>query len=38
VVATLHALSQEGKVKPEVVAKAIAEFGINPEAVEPREA
>ncbi|MBI5171119.1 MAG: pyruvate dehydrogenase (acetyl-transferring), homodimeric type [Candidatus Eisenbacteria bacterium] len=38
VVATLHALSQEGKVKPEVVAKAIAEFGINPDAVEPREA
>jgi pyruvate dehydrogenase E1 component len=38
VVATLHALSQEGKVKPEVVAKAIAEYGINPEAVEPRDA
>ncbi|MCC6651513.1 MAG: pyruvate dehydrogenase (acetyl-transferring), homodimeric type [Candidatus Eisenbacteria bacterium] len=38
VVATLHALSQEGKVKPEVVAKAIAEYGIHPEAVEPRDA
>jgi pyruvate dehydrogenase complex dehydrogenase (E1) component len=29
---------QDGKVKPEVVAKAIAEYQIDPGAVEPREA
>ena len=38
VVATLHALMQDGKVKPDVVAKAIAEYQIDPEAVDPREA
>jgi len=38
VVATLHALMQDGKVKPEVVARAIAEYQIDPEAIDPREA
>ena len=38
VVATLHALMLDGKVKAETVAKAIAGYGIDPEAVEPREA
>jgi pyruvate dehydrogenase E1 component len=38
VVATLHALMLDGKVKPGVVAKAIAEYQIDPEAVDPREA
>jgi pyruvate dehydrogenase E1 component len=35
VVATLWALSQDGDVKPEVVADAIARYGIDPEAVDP---
>ena len=38
VVATLHALAQEGRVKPAVVEKAIQSFKIDPEAPEPREA
>ena len=38
VVATLSTLSQQGLVAPGVVAKAIQEFGIDPEAIEPREA
>jgi pyruvate dehydrogenase E1 component len=38
VVATLHALMQEGRVKPGVVDTAIQQFGIDPERVEPREA
>ncbi len=38
VVATLHALALDGKVKPETVAKAIAQYGIDPEATDPREA
>ncbi|MFN8587686.1 MAG: pyruvate dehydrogenase (acetyl-transferring), homodimeric type [Candidatus Eisenbacteria bacterium] len=38
VVATLHALALEGKVKPEVVEQAIREYGINPDAVEPLHA
>jgi len=38
VVATLHALMLDGKVKPETVAQAIQEYGIDPERVDPREA
>ena len=38
VVATLSALSQQGLVAPGVVARAIHEFGIDPDAMEPREA
>jgi len=38
VVATLHALSLEGKVKPEVVSKAIATYGLDPEALDPLHA
>jgi len=38
VVATLHALAQEGQVKPELVARAIQEYGLDPEATDPREA
>jgi len=38
VVATLSALCEQGHVPPGVVARAIQEFGINPEATEPREA
>jgi pyruvate dehydrogenase E1 component len=38
VVATLSALSQQGLVAPGVVARAIHEFGIDPDALEPREA
>jgi pyruvate dehydrogenase E1 component len=38
VVATLSALCEQGHVPPGVVARAIQEFGINPEAMEPREA
>jgi pyruvate dehydrogenase E1 component len=38
VVATLHALMQDGKVKPDVVARAIAEYQIDAEAIDPREA
>jgi pyruvate dehydrogenase E1 component len=36
VVATLWALSQQGDLKPEVVAEAIAHYGIDPERVDPR--
>jgi pyruvate dehydrogenase E1 component len=35
VVATLHALASTGEVKPEVVAEAIAHYGLNPEALNP---
>src|SRR5688572_14997760 len=35
VVATLHALAQKGEVKPEVVAKAIKDLGMNPEKSHP---
>jgi pyruvate dehydrogenase E1 component len=35
-VATLHALAQEGKIKPEVVQQAIRDFKINPEKPDPR--
>ncbi len=35
VVATLHALSLSGEIKPEVVADAIAHYGLNPEAMNP---
>ncbi len=35
VVATLHALALDGKVKAEAVEQAIREYGINPDAVEP---
>ena len=38
VVATLHALMLDGKVKPETVAEAIQEYGLSPDVVEPREA
>ena len=38
VVATLHALMLDGKVKPETVAKAIQEYGLQPDHVDPREA
>jgi pyruvate dehydrogenase E1 component len=38
VVATLHALAQDGHVKPEQVVRAIQEYGLDPEAVDPREA
>jgi pyruvate dehydrogenase E1 component len=38
VVATLHALMLDGKVKAEVVKKAIAQYGLDPEAIEPRDA
>lgn len=36
--ATLQALAQEGKVKPEVVAKAIQDLEINPEKLDPHVA
>ena len=38
VVATLHALMLEGKVQADVVEKAIRQYGIDPERIEPREA
>jgi len=38
VVATLHALMLDGKLKPEQVTRAIREYGLDPGAVEPREA
>jgi len=37
-VATLHALMLEGKVQAETVEKAIRQYGIDPERIEPREA
>jgi pyruvate dehydrogenase E1 component len=37
-VAALAALAREGKVKPETVAGAIKDLGLDPEAPEPREA
>src|SRR4029077_3466439 len=36
--APLHALMQDGKVKPEVVARAISEYQLEPDNVDPREA
>ena len=38
VVATLHALMLDGKVQAETVEKAIRQYGIDPERIEPREA
>ena len=38
VVAVLHALMLDGKVKSEVVARAISEYQIDPELLDPREA
>ena len=38
VVATLHALMLDGKVKGEVVEQAIREYGLQPDHVDPREA
>ncbi len=38
VVATLHALMLDGKVKPELVARAIQEYGLDPDIVDPRDA
>ena len=35
VVATLHALAARGELKPEIVADAIAHYGLNPEALNP---
>jgi pyruvate dehydrogenase E1 component len=35
VVATLHALARKGEIKPEVVAKAIKELGLNPDKSHP---
>jgi pyruvate dehydrogenase E1 component len=36
VVATLWSLARQGEVKPEVVAEAIAHYGIDPERIDPR--
>jgi pyruvate dehydrogenase E1 component len=36
VVATLWALARQGEIKPEVVAEAIAHYGIDTERVDPR--
>jgi pyruvate dehydrogenase E1 component len=36
VVAVLHALEAQGQVTPDVVAKAIARFGIDSDAPDPR--
>ena len=36
VAATLWALAQQGEVKPEVVAEAIAHYDIDPERIDPR--
>jgi pyruvate dehydrogenase E1 component len=38
VASTLYALSLDGKVKPETVAQAIAEYQLDPEGIDPREA
>jgi len=38
VVATLHALQQDGRVKAETVERAIREYGIDPDVGDPREA
>jgi pyruvate dehydrogenase E1 component len=38
VVATLHALMLDERVKPETVAKAIETYGLAPDIIEPREA
>ena len=38
VVATLHALMLDGKVKPEAVAQAIQAYGLDPDIVDPRDA
>jgi pyruvate dehydrogenase complex dehydrogenase (E1) component len=38
VVATLSALMRQGQVEPGVVVRAIQDFGIDPERVEPRQA
>ena len=35
VIATLHALARKGEIKPEVVAKAIKDLGVNPEKAHP---
>jgi pyruvate dehydrogenase E1 component len=36
VVATLWALAQQGELKPEVVAEAIAHYGIDADRIDPR--
>ncbi|HEY3144429.1 MAG TPA: pyruvate dehydrogenase (acetyl-transferring), homodimeric type [Acidimicrobiales bacterium] len=36
VVATLWGLAQQGDIKPEVVAEAIAHYGMDPERIDPR--
>jgi pyruvate dehydrogenase E1 component len=38
VATTLYALSLDGKVKPETVAQAIAEYQLDPASIDPREA
>ena len=38
VVATLHALARTGELKPELVADAIAHYGLNPESINPQYA
>jgi len=35
VVAVLHALQQQGAVGADVVEQAIADFGVDPEAIDP---
>jgi pyruvate dehydrogenase E1 component len=38
VVAALHGLAQRGEINPERVADAISQYGIDPDALDPREA
>ena len=38
VVAALHGLAQRGDVKADVVADAIDRYGIDPDALDPRDA
>jgi len=38
VVATLHALARTAEVKPEVVADAIAHYGLDAESINPQYA
>ncbi len=38
VVAALHALMLDGKVKPETVSQAIQDYGLDPERIDPRDA
>jgi pyruvate dehydrogenase E1 component len=38
VIATLHSLAREGKIKPDVVHRAMKDFEIDPEKVDPMTA